>query len=147
MPVLNKLLDQHGHAYVDLILNQPLIRRQALQTAGGVVPPPVNAIGMVDTGATVSVIDPQLRQVLGLVPHRIRRARLPNSPVPTRVRSYKLELGIYDPAGAFHLLCPMLSVVEMPLAHTGPQVLVGCDVLERCLFVYDGPARSFTLSY
>jgi hypothetical protein len=32
-------------------------------------------------------------------------------------------------------------------AAEGVQVIIGCDVLQRCLFQYLGPARQFVLAY
>ncbi|HEV3257203.1 MAG TPA: hypothetical protein VG013_10010, partial [Gemmataceae bacterium] len=44
---------------------------------------------------------------------------------------------------------PMLTVVEVPLAHLGSDllVLIGADMLARCQLHYDGPAATFSLQY
>ena len=122
-------------------------RRTALQATGQALPPPQALVGMLDSGATQTVIDPQVRQALNLVPFRIRRVSVPSSPAPIQVPCYKLDLAIIDPAGGFWLLCPMLSVFETPLLHTGVPVLVGCDVLSKCLFCHNGSTGSFVLAY
>jgi hypothetical protein len=41
----------------------------------------------------------------------------------------------------------MLTVFETPLSHTGSDVLVGCDVLSRCVFLHHGQSGTFLLSY
>ena len=146
MPVLNLTLDPNGHALVDLVLFPAQPRRHALQALGQNLPPHA-VTGMLDTGAAVTVIDPQVRQALNLTPFRVRLASVPNAPNPIRVASYKVDLAILGPGGVLWPLSPMLSVVEMPLIHTGTAVLVGCDVLERCYFGYNGSAHTFFLAF
>jgi len=102
---------------------------------------------MLDTGATLTVIDPQVRQTLGLTPFRMRRISAPGLPAPAQFPSYKLELMLVDPAGQVWLLGPMLTVLEAPILHMGVSVLVGCDVLSRCIYNYNGPAGTFSLAY
>jgi hypothetical protein len=49
-----------------------------------------------------------------------------------------------------HLIHPShitLPVMEASLANQGFHVLVGRDVLEHCLFSYDGKNRRMSLSY
>jgi hypothetical protein len=140
-------LDPDGHAIVDLFLYPAQPRRAALHVAGQAPPPAQLVAGMLDTGATQTVIDPQVRRALNLVPFRIRRVSVPGAPTPIQAPCYKLDLAIIDPAGPFCLLCPMLSVLETPLIHTGIQVLVGCDVLAKCMFNHNGLGGTFDLAY
>lgn len=101
---------------------------------------------MIDTGATVTIIDPQLRQSLNLAPFRLRRAAIPSVPNPVRVYAYKVDLFIAYPSGSFFSY-PMLSVVEMPLIHTGVEVLIGQDILAQFHFSHNGPGHIFSLAY
>jgi len=144
MPILNSPLDQHGHALVDLFLDIPSARRLALQSAA---PQRLHCRGMVDPGATITAIDSQVRQALSLAPFRVRRASVPNTPAPIRVRSYKVDLAILFPSGVVIVLAPKLSVVAMPIAQTGVQVLLGCDVLSKCQFIHNGSAQTFSLAW
>jgi hypothetical protein len=100
---------------------------------------------MIDTGATLTMLDPHLCQKLNLVPFRLRRATVPNTPVPVRVWSYKIDLGILFAHGFY--IFPMLSVLVMPLTHMGVDVLVGCDVLAQCQFIHAGTDGWFSLAY
>jgi len=146
MPILNSQLDQDGHATVDLVILPAAPRRKALQAAAQVVPPPQFAPGMIDPGAAFTVIDTQVRQSLGLVPFRVCRITVPNTPVAVRVWAYKIDLAIQVPAGIL-MLRPMLSVVEMPIIQTGVEVLVGTDVLSECCFTHNGSAGTFSLAF
>jgi len=124
-------------------------RRQALQAAGQPAPAPAVFNGLIDTGATVTIIDPRVRQALNLVPYRIRPIGVPAQPVPVYALWYKLDLVVFDPRAATNvsLYTPMLSVVETPISHSGADVLVGCDVLSRCFFGYGGTTRDFILAF
>jgi hypothetical protein len=103
---------------------------------------------MIDTGATITVIDPRVRQALGLTPFRIRTIQVPSQATSVQVYSYKVDLVILNPADPpGSLFVPTLSVLETPLSHLGADVLVGCDVLARCTFFHDGQGGAFLLSY
>lgn len=149
MPVIHKTLDAQGQAIVQLAFYPSAPRLQALQAAGLPSPQPHFCTGMIDTGAAVTVIDPAVRQALGLTPYRIRPILIPSHPAAVFAPWYKVDLLIRDQMGGLvnDLSAPLLSVVETPLAHTGTDVLVGCDVLSRCTFVHNGQAGSFILSY
>ena len=102
---------------------------------------------MLDSGATVSCIDPQVRQALGLPYHRLVRVAQPNNPAPVRVPSFKVDLGILIPPRTIALRHPMLSVLEMPTMMMNVDALIGCDVLSTCVLNYNGPGGSFTLAF
>jgi hypothetical protein len=46
-----------------------------------------------------------------------------------------------------NLVRTRLSVVESVIGHAGYGVLLGCDVLDQCLLIRDGPAGRFSLAY
>jgi hypothetical protein len=146
MPVLNGQLDPDGHAVISvgLVATQP--RRRALHLVGQAIQGVQVVPGLIDTGATFTVIDPQLRQALNLVPFRVRSACVPWVAAPVRALAYKVDLIVLHPIGP-PLIRPMLTVLEMPLAHTGNQVALGCDVLAQCEFTYRGAAGTFSLAY
>jgi hypothetical protein len=145
MPILNSQLNARGHAIVDLVVVPDAIRRRAVTTAGQ-RPPTVQAQGLIDTGATFTAIDLQVRQQLNLAPFRIRRVTVPGAQVPRRVFTYKVDLFILGPTGN-HFYCPSLSVVETRLTQLGVEILVGCDVLAKCQFDHHGSAGTFSLAY
>jgi hypothetical protein len=149
MPILNRPLDQHGHVLVDLVVVPSQSRLTALQAA--IQPPPPQLVGsaLIDTGASITVIDPTIRQSLNLVPFRVRRVAVPGAAAPIRAFSYKVDLLIFDPApsAVYRLIYSNLSVVEAAITHTGASVLVGCDVLSRCHLTYNGVRSDFTLAY
>jgi hypothetical protein len=46
-----------------------------------------------------------------------------------------------------NLVLRSLPVLEQPLNQLGYEALLGRDVLEHCLLVYDGPSRLLTIAY
>jgi hypothetical protein len=63
---------------------------------------------------------------------------------------YDISLTVLHPQAGrrSHLVLSTLLVVDKALSPSlGYQALVGRDVLERCLLIYDGQAGQFTLGY
>jgi hypothetical protein len=148
MPILQGPLDAQGHANVQLAFYLSPARVRVMQQAGQRLPQPVAATGTLDSGATFTVIDPAIRQALGIPPFRVQRFSVPSDPTPIRAFCYKIELIVLHPSGLqSSLVLPNLTVIETPLTHTGTDVLVGCDVLRQCSFTHHGLAGSFSLSY
>jgi hypothetical protein len=60
-----------------------------------------------------------------------------------------VELTLVHPSGyaRANLVSRNLPVLEQPLNQLGYQALIGRDILDRCLLVYDGPGRAFTPGY
>ena len=154
MPVLTGPLAQH-----------PSLQRQALVNVEVAVPPQrakyrllggfpgsikMTVPGLIDTGAGITCIDPRVRRTLNLTPFNRIPALTPSSgPNPPPSYLYKVDLTIVHPGGhpPLNLVRNLLTVVEVNMSHLGTDVLVGCDVLAGCLFVYDGQAGHFSLAY
>jgi hypothetical protein len=149
MPVIQDQLDAQGHSHVKLFLYPSLPRIRALQTVGQPQVQPLLADGIIDPGASVTIIDPRIRQALNLTPFRIRPIMIPSQAASVLTLCYKLDLIVLHPSGtiASSLIIQMLAVYETPLSHTGTDVLIGCDVLSRCAFIHNGPRNMFLLSY
>ena len=103
--------------------------------------------GLLDTGASVSAIDPFVVLALQLTPVGMADVHSPTSGDDLEGRLlYRLRLGHIEPevGGVFDAL----TVVGCdPLAANGYLMLIGRDVLDRCEFLYDGPKGEFTLTF
>lgn len=125
------------------------IERQAiLHARDNPVPNPVIVQGLVDTGASVTSIDAAIPQQLGL----IRRGTVPiltpsTGPDPVETDTYDVSLTIAAGANEAAYRIPNLSVCAQELAFQGFQVLIGRDVLSRCLLVYNGTMGLYTLAF
>ncbi len=104
------------------------------------VPTPVQALAMIDTGATGTVVQEDIVRQLNLNPVGLT---LINTPSSTSVQCYEYLI---------RLLFPNNVVVEgvviaAPLKGQHIQCLIGRDVLQHGVFIYTGYTNSFTLSF
>lgn len=135
---------------VELTLSRADLR--SLRAKGSPLPQPFSVRALIDSGAEVSCIDKQLTSSLiatGMPPGRFLFANMPAVGGLSPTIEYVVSLTLLHPSrkSRSHLVLPSLPVVEQPLGQLGYQALLGRDVLERCLLVYDGPGRSFTLAF
>jgi hypothetical protein len=139
-------------ALVDVLIGLSAPAVQVLRNAGSPVPPPVSARALLDTGAEVSGADPAVLTPLaahGLQPLRFVFANLPAAGGVRFAPQYNVTLTVVHPSGnpRANLLLRNHPVLELALAPLGYQAVIGRDVLDRCLLLYNGPGGSFTLAY
>jgi hypothetical protein len=148
MPSLSQAFTQ-GFAQVDVVLGVPAARVRALHRAGRQSPSPVTTTALIDTGSHFTYIDPSVRRALNLVPYTTASALTPASPATVACYQFKVDLTIKYPgaAGQLFLLRHLLPVAELAISHLGADVLIGCEFLADCVFVYRGPQGQFTLAY
>jgi hypothetical protein len=114
------------------------------------VPAPVRATAIIDSGAGITCIDLRQRQSLGLILSGTVTISTPFGHASGQTAdTFSVYLAILHPNGnpANHLVSPRFRVVEANLAHLGVEILIGCDLLARCDFRYNGRAGRFTLEY
>lgn len=102
--------------------------------------------GLIDTGASLTAIDPSVLQALNLTPTGTTGVVTPTTgTTPQQLNQYDVQIIILHPAltYSFHVL----PVIESVLGFQGFDVLIGRDVLAECLFVYDGRSGIFTLAF
>jgi hypothetical protein len=146
MPVLAGSLNEHG-AVVDLLVGVHEERRAMLQKHGMPVPPRTRIPAQLDPGSSFSAIAPQILRDLGIDPIYDVLVRIPStSDAPQTFRQTPVSLVLDCPRGEMHL--PLVMVIESFFApDEGIQAMLGRDVLEHCLLVYDGIHRTFTLAF
>ncbi|MEW6741284.1 MAG: retropepsin-like aspartic protease [Planctomycetota bacterium] len=112
----------------------------ALRKAGSPVPQPVPAKGLIDTGATCSVIQPTTVSSLGLQPVGSVNISTPSS---ANVPCHQYLVRLVFPN---NVVVEALAI-EAPLQGQQVQCLIGRDVLAHGVFVYTGYINQFTLSF
>jgi Aspartyl protease len=117
-----------------------------MANAGLTVPEPIIVDLLVDTGASCTVLDQTAIYPLGLVPTGETRVHTPTTGSGSESRfQYDVSLVL------FHLdnsrLFQSLPVIATDLSRQGIGGLLGRDVLEKCLLVYDGSAQAFSLAF
>jgi hypothetical protein len=117
-----------------------------LVAAGGPVPAPVRARGLLDTCTDVTAVAPWILQQLAVPVITTTSTHTAGGPV--KVQLYRISLGITDPtqpSGAPWLTEPDLLVTGLAAALPDTDVLVGLDVLLGYRLMLEGPARRFWL--
>ena len=112
----------------------------AFRASGTAVPTPIPAVGMIDTGATVSVMRQGFASRLGLSPVGVVHI---NTPMSTNVPCYEYLVRIDLPGN----VVAETTVLEAPLLGQHIQCLVGRDVLAHGVLIYIGYENLFSLSF
>jgi hypothetical protein len=148
MPVLTGQLEADG-AFVNIriSLSRPeMMRRRA---AGQPIPQPIALRAALDSGAEFTCFNQNLLGPLNLPLRGVSLVNAPGLGGLSLAPQHDVGLTILHHSGtaALNLVIPELPILEMPLRTVGCDGVIGRDVLDRCLFVYNGPARTFALGY
>jgi hypothetical protein len=148
MPVLTAALAAEG-AIVSVLVGLSAASAQALRNSLRPVPSPASTKAMIDTGAEVTCVNSALVQSLGLAFGGTVLANLPAHGGVTVGALHDANLTVLHPSGNArdNLVVQNLTVLELPLASLGYEVLLGRDVLAGCRFFYHGPRGRFQLAY
>lgn len=101
----------------------------------------INVMAMIDTGASVTAIQQGLLKNLGINPIG---SSLIHTPSSQNVRCNKYDVQLIFPN---HVAIPTISITEVPLQGQHIQCLIGRDILQYGVFIYNGYDNSFTLSF
>lgn len=126
-----------------------LADRRKFQAAGQTVPRPIEVRALIDTGAETSCVDKRAAARLGLPPLKIT---FTNAPAVTGLGfdvRVMAEMTVVHPSGnpGDDLVIDELEISELDLSAVGYDVLIGRDLLARCVLTYDGLSGTFTLAY
>jgi hypothetical protein len=123
-------------------------REEALKKAGQQVPQRVQIQALVDTGASVSGINPAiLTTKLGLTPTGTGAVHTPSSAgAPMPIFDVSLTVPPGRP-GETMLYLETLPVIGCDLTAQGFHGLIGRDILQACVLFYNGRAGHFTLAF
>lgn len=128
-----------------VLLSTP--RVNALKRAGLWTPtPPFHCTGLIDTGASSTVMDPEIVKRLGLVATGTTPIITPSTgSTPVQCNQYDICLAFTNPK--VHIQSLTMPAIEAELAFQGFHVLIGRDVLEKCILTYNGPQGIFSLEF
>jgi hypothetical protein len=119
----------------------------ALVAAGLSVPPPLHAVGSIDTGSDVTCVASHLLAHFRTPVAYTTTTTTASGTVP--VNLYEVSLSIAPAAGQTGSLFvhPRLLVMELPQTIPSIDVLIGRDVILQCQLFVDGPGNGFSLSF
>lgn len=133
---------------LELVVSVSRSRRYVLTRFQSLVPEPIVVRALIDTGATFSCLDSAVFKRLSLSSKGTIPILTPTTGAsPQPLNRYDVDLKCLTTPLENLFLFEDFPVLEAPLAAQGIQALIGRDILERCLFVYDGPANTFSLSF
>lgn len=111
------------------------------------LPAPVSVKGLVDTGASMTTIDPTIVTALSLPATGLISIITPSTgATPHNCPSYDVSAHIpLGESGKFWSRWTCV-VAESSLLHQGFSVLIGRDLLSEAIFIYDGKHGTFSLA-
>ena len=149
MPFINGQIGTDG-PIIEIFVGLSMPRVQAIQAAGLQAPTPILARALIDTGASGTVVDKRVIQNLGIAPTGSVPMHTPSTgSTPQICYQYDVSIWFFQPQmqPQYHLMAMTIPVVEADFSAQTIQALVGRDILERCLFHYNGSTSTISLSY
>lgn len=123
-------------------------RRQVLTEAAQPVPAPQYITALIDTGASISAIDPKAIAALGITPTGQADITTPSTQgTPVTADTYDVSVAILaGRSGDSHFISDTIQVTASDLGGA-IEALIGTDILNKCIFTYNGADGCFTLSW
>lgn len=124
-------------------------RQQVLQEANQTIPAPQVIRALIDTGASISGVDPSVLAALGLTATGEAEIHTPSTGgVPVKTPTYDVRIAILaGRPGDLHFISETIQVTSTDMSAWGFQALIGRDILAKCILIYNGADGVFTLSY
>ena len=148
MPHFTLQVDAAG-PIVNLTVHVSEARRAALEAEGRPIPPPRVLRGLVDTGASFTSIEPAVLQALELAPTGTIDIVTPSTGAAVHTtNTYDVDIVIYAAQGDPPLSISNLEVGACELyLQQGIHALIGRDILRKCVLIYNGGQKTFTLAF
>lgn len=123
-------------------------RQQALADAGHPIPAPQRIVALLDTGASISAVHPDVLSALALTPTGKAEIHTPSTQgVPVLADTYDVRIGVFaGRPGDVHYISDTVQVTASVLS-SGIQALIGTDILKKCILTYNGADDCFTLAW
>lgn len=148
MPTVNGLIGPDG-ALVNIEIGPSLSGAATLRSQMKPVPPPLDRIALINTGAETSAVDTNVAAYLRSLGVQIRAVTFTNAPALGGLGIAPIllvRIAVLHPSGQ-HLIEGDLPVQELPIGPLGYEALLGRDILHRCDFNYFGRSSRFELAY
>lgn len=118
---------------------EPILDVQEVLRAEGQPVPSATLLGMIDTGASGTLVEPNVFKPLNMKPFTFARLRTASTVQPLIRGQYRARIVLAQNI-AFEV-----DVVGGSLIGQHVQCLIGRDILERVVLTYDGPRCRFSI--
>lgn len=144
MPSLTRNIQniQNVGPVIEVVFNLTHSAIFALKAANQPLPTPIRALGMIDTGATMTTITPSMAAALGIIPINQIQMLTPSTPTAVLVNQYAVDVTFETGATVQNV-----AVAESSLSGQHIQCLIGRDILHHGVLIYIGYNNQFTLSF
>ncbi len=145
MPHVSAMIGSDGPV-IDLAVAVGASWQRRLSAQGSAAPAPPIIRALIDTGSDLSVVHPQVLVQLGIQPTGSIRIRRPGAGSGFRLAAlYEVQLSIGGLSHGTHWI-PAHVVAASPSTPT-VVALLGRDLLEHCMFFYNGPRGDLALAW
>lgn len=135
----------HDGALVRAIIHISRERYSALLAAGVEAPEAISITALIDTGATGTCIDARVISQLGITPKGTVMVHTPSTGgIPVEIEQYDVAFGLFDPKNQSKIIT---TLPVMASHFDGFEALIGRDILDQLLLIYDGIAGQFTVAF
>ena len=122
-------------------------RQTAMRAAGINVPMPVMTRALLDTGASCTAIDSTVITKLGLQPTGTTLLHTPSTgTVPKICNQFDVAIGIWMNPD-IHVPGLLIPVLEADFSQQSIDALIGRDILNLSTMIYNGQAKTVTLTF
>jgi predicted aspartyl protease len=126
-----------------------LARQGVLEKAGLPAPSPQMVRALIDTGASISAVDPIVLSALGLQQTGEADIHTPSTGgVSVKFPTFDVRIAILaGREGDLHFISDTVQVTGSNLSQFGFSVLIGTDILKKCILYYNGADEVFSLAW
>jgi hypothetical protein len=147
MIVLTLDADDKGRPVIERFLAASAPRTAALEALGMTPHAPIGVRALIDTGASCSNVQKSVLERLGLEPVGEELVHTASTEgTPKEVAAYAVQIFFAGVSGG-QFDADLRVVAADDFSGLGVEMLLGRDVLGRCLIFFNGPEGRFTLAF
>jgi hypothetical protein len=145
MPVHNQVIPAHGVPVINVEIGVTTVLAQKLGAEGKPLPSSISGLALIDTGASISAVCEEAIAKLGIEQSGETKIMTPSqddgvAPV------YSVRM-TFPQTGIVVVLDGQFPMAGAKLQKQGLLALIGRDILQHMILVYNGPGKFFSLSY
>lgn len=145
MPSINQTINTSLGPVVDIIIGVSTPRKVALEKSDQDVPDQIKARLLIDTGASHTCLDCSIVKSLGLSSSGVTDVYTPTTGAVPEQRDL-FDVKIIIPHSLLSRIVHAAPIIASDMSSLGIDGLLGRDLLDSCVFIYNGSNGQYTLS-